>query len=139
MRKIFILIVIVSFLACTPKRDVNIDDFNKCIAIVEEYDNYTGEYNDTIIARFCFAVEYLKRTTSINGSFVSSDIPRYKSRSDCLSDIRRWKKWYKLYHLKITSIKSDSIKKVIASENIWWSDSTILHYVFTTKGSHYLY
>jgi hypothetical protein len=140
IKKTVIIFFSIFLISCTPKVDIVEGDFKKCIVIVNEFDQYKGAYNDTIKAKVCFALQYLQRISNINGCYIECEhIPIYLSRHDCLSDIDKWEKWYKLNRLIITKAKSDSLKKVIASENIGWSDSTILNYVFATKGSQYLY
>jgi hypothetical protein len=59
-----------------------------------------------------------------------ADVPYYKTRADYKSDIRKWRKWHDENMDYLTQERSDSLKLEIAKDNIWWSDSTILQYVF---------
>lgn len=124
-----ILAVFFSFAACSPSKNID-SDFNKCMKIVEDYDSYIGPVSDTILARFYFATNYLERISGVAGSFVDAEPPHYKTRSDCRSDLRKWRNWYDGHIEYLTQDRSDSLKREIARDNIWWSDSTILDYVF---------
>lgn len=125
-----ILAVFFSFAACSPSKNID-SDFNKCMKIVEDYDNTCHEtIDDTTLARFYFSIEYLERITNIKANIVSYDIPYYDKRSDCKSDLRKWRNWYDGHIEYLTQDRSDSLKREIARDNIWWSDSTILDYVF---------
>jgi len=124
------LVVLFYFAACSPSKNLD-SDFNKCLKIVSDYDNTChGTTDDTTLARFYFAIEYLGRITNIEANIISYDVPYYDKRSDCKSDLRKWRKWYDENMDYLTQERSDSLKHEIAKDNIWWSDSTILQYVF---------
>jgi hypothetical protein len=128
-QKIIILISFILLTSCVMNNKKK-SDFDKCLYIVEDYANFRGELNDTILARFYFSIEYLERITNIDAKCVFSDVPYYKTRADYKSDIRKWRKWYDENMDYLTQERSDSLKLEIAKDNIWWSDSTILQYVF---------
>jgi len=129
MKKIIFLIFVAFICSCSNSKKVD-SDFNKCMTIVNDYDSYLGIMSDTVIARFIFATEYLQRSTNIKANYIFADVPHYSSRKDCKSDIRKWRKWYDENMDYLTQERSDSLKREIAKDNIWWSDSTILQYVF---------
>lgn len=128
-QKIIILISFILLTSCVMNNKKK-SDFDKCLYIVEDYANFRGELNDTILARFYFSIEYLERITNIDAKCVFSDVPYYKTRADYKSDIRKWRKWYDNNYEYLTQKRSDSLKQEIAKDNIWWSDTTILEYVF---------
>jgi hypothetical protein len=129
MKKIIFLIFVAFISSCSHSNEVN-SDFNKCLKIVDNYDQYRGLMTDTILARFYFATEYLQRISNIKANFVYYDVPHYKSRRECKSDLRKWRKWYDKNMDYLTQERSDSLKREIAKDNIWWCDSTIFQYVF---------
>lgn len=128
---LIILAMLLCLTACSPSKNID-SDFNKCMEIVDDYDKTCHvTINDTTLARFYFAIEYLGRITSIKANIVSYEIPYYEKRSDCKSDLRKWRKWYDNHIDYVTQERSDSLMQEIAKDNIWWSDSTILQYVFS--------
>lgn len=129
MKKIFFIIFIIFLCSCLSNNKED-SDFKKCMKIVKDYDNLQQIESDTVIARFIFATEYLQRATNIKASYIFADVPHYNSRKDCKSDLRKWRKWYDTNGSSLTQERSDSLKREIAKDNIWWNDSTILQYVF---------
>jgi hypothetical protein len=127
---IFVLAVLIFFIACSPSKSID-SDFNKCMEIVDDYDTYRGHITDTILARFFFATEYLERITGVEANYVFAEPPHYQTRSDCKSDLRKWRKWYDNHIDYVTQERSDSLMQEIAKDNIGWSDTTILEYVFS--------
>lgn len=118
---IIILLLAVSF-SCTTRNDnPEITQlFNSCIDAVNEYDLYIGNITDSILAKFYFSTEYLTDLTHIKAKYVSADVPRYKTRQDCLNDMKQWKRWYKRNGNSITKEYSDSIVSSVLEKNIWW-------------------
>lgn len=118
-----ILVVLFYFTACSPSKNID-SDFNKCLQIVSDYDKIRHRsIDDTALARFYFAIEYLGRITNIEANIVSYDVPYYDKQSDCKSDLRKWRNWYDNNIEYLTQARSDSLKQEIAKDNIWWSDS----------------
>ncbi|MDR0790780.1 MAG: hypothetical protein LBO06_08330 [Bacteroidales bacterium] len=123
--------------SCSKTYNKNVEyDFNRCLNIIDEFNNYEGDIDitDTIRGKLFFATEYLQKMTGIEGqSVVFAEIPVYYERKDCLNDIQKWKDWFDKNKYKLTSQYNDSIKKSIVRDKIWWEDSSILNIVFTNE------
>jgi hypothetical protein len=130
MNSFFFVFLSVFFFGCKNDNQKFQNDFNTCLKIVQDYNVYTGEMNDTILGQFYFANEYLVTFTGIESKYICADIPYYLSENDCLDNVIEWKRWYFENHQLVTNSKSDSVIKIIVNKKIWWQDSTIIDIVF---------
>ena len=102
------------------ENDVVKNRFNFYINSINNYDLYRGVITDSLLANFAFSADVFSGLTGEKYSYFESEPPHYKKRKDCLSDIKKYKKWYKENKCNITIEKLDSIEKNVYSKRIWW-------------------
>lgn len=117
---IYCLLVLL-FISCQNKYNNEVkNEFYHSLNNVENYYNYRGELNDSIIAGFYISIEYLSALSGIKANYTVAEPPTYMHKNLFDSDIRSWKKWFEINKHKISIEYSDSIKKEILKKEIWW-------------------
>ena len=121
---IFVLLTCIMY-SCSntdtcKENDVVKNRFNFYINSINNYDLNRGEITDSLLANFFLSAEVLSELTKEKNSYIFAEPPKYKTRKDCLSDIKKYKKWYKKNKCNITNEKLDSIEKYVYSKKIWW-------------------
>lgn len=105
----------------TCKENNNVKNrFNYYLETINNYDLHREEITDSLLADFYFSSEVLFNLTGEKYSYICADPPIYKTRKDCLSDIKKYKKWYKKNKCNISTEKLDSIEKYVYSKKVWW-------------------
>lgn len=125
MKRIIFLLLTCIMYSCSntdtcKENDVVKNRFNFYINSINNYDLYRGVITDSLLANFGFSAEVLSDLTGEEHSYIFAEPPSYKTRKDCLSDIKKYKKWYNENKCKITIEKLDSIEKNVYSKRIWW-------------------
>lgn len=123
MKKFIFVLLICIIYSCSntcKENDVVKNRFNYYLNSINNYDLHHGEITDSLLANFFFSAEVLSDLTGEKYSYFESGHPLYKKRKDCLSDIKKYKKWYNKNKCNITIEKLDSIEKYVYSKRIWW-------------------
>jgi len=133
MRKILVFCFFVQlFISCQNKNIEVENEFYHCMNNVENYYNYRGELNDSIIAEFYLSIEYLSALSGIKANYTVAEPPTYLHKTIFLNDMKNWLNWFEINKHKISIEYSDSIKKEILKQEIWWKyDSKLnkIHYL----------
>jgi hypothetical protein len=137
-KNIYIILIYLMLSACNHSTNVRFEqEFMNSIAIINDYDQYRDDLDDTIFGRFYFATSFLETVTQIESNLVFCEhIPAYQNRFTCLKDLFKWKYWYFFNADKISEQDLDSINNIIIDKQIWWQDSLILDLVlnYNTSG-----